>query len=93
MEPKIFQLSLGVITLVAICIAGHAAWRRHIQASFYLMAAGLLGIAFFATVPGWPLAAIGVSALLTVTGFILGSDVVEDDEGDDVLESSLTRRR
>ncbi len=92
MEPKIFQLFMGAITLAAVCIACHATWRRHIQASFYLMAAGLLGIAFFATIPGWPLAAIGVSALLTVVGFILGCEV-EEEEKEDVLESSLTRRR
>jgi uncharacterized membrane protein len=89
METKVFQLLIGLTTLAAVVIACHATWRRYIQASFYLMAAGLLGIAFFATIPGWPLAAIGVSALLVVVGFILGSE----EPGEDILESSLTRRR
>jgi len=90
MNEQLLRLLLGVSTLAVILLALGAVLRRRDDAALYLIAAGMLAIAFFATVPGWPLLALGAPALLIAVGFILAPPPPTED---DLAESTLTQRR
>ena len=86
---------MGVATLIAVVVEAYTAFRRKPDASFHLIAAGLLVIAFFATLPTFPISGVLVSGLLTITGFLLVSNTSTNTshETEELFESSVTRRR
>ena len=90
MNAQVLWLLLGVSTLAVVMVAIGAVVRRRDDAAFYLIAAGMLAIAFFVTLPGWPLLALGAPALLITVGILLAPPAVAED---DLAESTLTHRR
>jgi len=89
MNAQVLWLLLGFSTFVVTGFAVASLVRRRDDAAFYLIAAGLLAIAFFITLPGWPLLALGAPALLVTVGVLLAPAAAEDD----LAESTLTQRR
>jgi hypothetical protein len=90
MDSTLFQLLLGAISLALTAAATTALLRRSDRAAFYLVAAGLAGIVFFITIPGFPPAA-GISALLLVLVGIITSQPAAP-AASEWAESTATRR-
>ena len=89
MDFDLFRLLLGTATLAATVMAAVGVLRRRLFVPFALVASGLLGILFFASMPNWPFAGVMSALLLAVVGFL----VAPAPDSRDFAESTQTRSR